>query len=121
MISGTEPSGSFEELLDLLDELNVPDGYKAEIIRGSIVVSPWSKGYYVRVMRSVCSQLEPYLPEGHVIERAPVLFVFPGVDRVLDAVRHRLRVALHPAVRRAPPHPEVVRLHPRHHRLPGPR
>jgi Uma2 family endonuclease len=81
VISGTEPSGSFEEMLDVLEELRVPDGYKAEIIRGSIVVSPWSKGYYLRVMRSVCSQLEPYLPEGHIIERAPYLFVFPGVER----------------------------------------
>jgi Uma2 family endonuclease len=81
VISGTEPSGSFGELLDLLDELHVPDGYRAEIIRGSIVVSPWSKGYYLRVMRSVCSQLGPYLPEGHVIERAPFLFVFPGIER----------------------------------------
>ncbi|MFI7401723.1 Uma2 family endonuclease [Streptomyces sp. NPDC049541] len=77
-ISGTEPGGSFEELLDLLEELRVPDGYKAEIVRGSIVVSPWSKGYYNRVMKLVCNQLEPHLPKGHVIDRAPTLFVFPG-------------------------------------------
>ncbi|NUQ97775.1 MAG: Uma2 family endonuclease, partial [Streptomyces sp.] len=32
-ISGSEPE-NFEELLDILDELNVPDGYKVEIIRG---------------------------------------------------------------------------------------
>ncbi|MCG7203746.1 Uma2 family endonuclease [Streptomyces arenae] len=79
-ISGTEPD-SFEDLLDALDELDVPDGYKAEIIKGSIVLSPWSKGYYTRVMRLVCQQLEAYLPEGHVIERAPNLFVFPGDER----------------------------------------
>ncbi|MFC3573717.1 Uma2 family endonuclease [Streptomyces yaanensis] len=81
VISGTKPRSGFEELLDLLDELHVPDGYKAEIIRGSIVLSPWSKGYYTPVMKSVCNQLEPYLPEGHVIERTPQLFVFPGVER----------------------------------------
>ncbi|MER6737273.1 Uma2 family endonuclease [Streptomyces puniciscabiei] len=81
VMNDAEPRGSFEELLDLLDELHVPDGYKAEIIRGSIVVSPWSKGYYTRVMRSVCSQLEPYLPDGHIIDRNPQLFVFPGVER----------------------------------------
>ncbi|KUO16911.1 Uma2 family endonuclease [Streptomyces dysideae] len=79
-MSGTE-SRSFEELLDALDELIVPAGYKAEIIRGSIVVSPWSKGYYLRVMRLVCKQLEPHLPEGHVIDRAPALYVFPEQER----------------------------------------
>lgn len=76
--SGTEPCSGFEELLDLLDELNVPDGYKAEIIRGNIVVSPWSKGYYTRVMRLVCRRLESRLPEGHQMDYAPLLFVFPG-------------------------------------------
>jgi Uma2 family endonuclease len=81
VISGNEPDGSFVEMLDVLEELHVPDGYNAEIVRGSIVVSPWSKGYYLRIMRSVCSQIEPYLPQGHIIERAPCLFVFPGVER----------------------------------------
>ncbi|MFD9320163.1 Uma2 family endonuclease [Streptomyces sp. NPDC060053] len=81
VISGTKPRSDFDELLDLLDELRVPDGYKAEIIKGSIVVSPWSKGYYTRVMKLVCNQLEQYLPEGHIIERAPHPFVFPGLER----------------------------------------
>ncbi|MFD5279742.1 Uma2 family endonuclease [Streptomyces rubrogriseus] len=79
-MSGTEYQG-FEELLVALDELAVPDGYRAEIMRGSIVVSPWSRGYYTLVMRLVCEQLEPHLPDGHVIDRAPNLFVFPGVER----------------------------------------
>ncbi|MEU9436344.1 hypothetical protein [Streptomyces sp. NPDC048252] len=81
VISDTKPRSDFDELLDLLDELRVPDGYKAEIIKGSIVVSPWPKGYYTRVMKLVCNQLEQYLPEGHIIERAPHLFVFPGLER----------------------------------------
>ncbi|MFC4500854.1 MULTISPECIES: Uma2 family endonuclease [Streptomyces] len=88
VISGTKPRSGFEELLDLLDELSVPDGYKAEIIRGSIVVSPWSKGFYTRVMKLVCNQLEGYLPEGHMIERAPDLFVFPGVERAFGPDIH---------------------------------
>ncbi|MFF9101525.1 Uma2 family endonuclease [Streptomyces rubrogriseus] len=79
-MSGTEYQG-FEELLVALDELAVPDGYRAEIMRGSIVVSPWSGGYYTLVMRLVCEQLEPHLPDGHVIDRAPNLFVFHGVER----------------------------------------
>ncbi|MEW2121905.1 Uma2 family endonuclease [Streptomyces sp. NPDC005474] len=79
-ISGTEPH-SFEGLLDALDQLDLPDGYKAEIIKGNIVVSPWSKGYYSRVMKLVRRQLEEYLPEGHLIDSAPLLFVFPGAER----------------------------------------
>ena len=84
--NGTEPRGSFEDLLDLLEELNVPDGYNAEIIRGNIVVSPWSKGYYTRVMKLVCAQLEPYLPEGHIIERGRSL-PRRRADRVRVAIR----------------------------------
>ncbi|MFC9683297.1 Uma2 family endonuclease [Streptomyces sp. NPDC056948] len=88
VMSGTRPHSGFEELLHLLDELNVPDGFKAEIVRGSIVVSPWSKGYYRRVMRLVCSQLEPHLPERHVIERSPFLYVFPGHERAFGPDIH---------------------------------
>ncbi|WP_328359994.1 Uma2 family endonuclease [Streptomyces sp. NBC_00445] len=79
-ISGTEPR-SFEALLDDLDELIVPDGYKAEIVRGRIVLSPWSKGYYTDVMELVCDQLRSYLPEGHRISYGPNLYVFPGDER----------------------------------------
>ncbi|GGS61686.1 Uma2 family endonuclease [Streptomyces violaceus] len=80
VINGTRPRSDFEELLDLLDELNVPDGYKAEIVRGSIVVSPWSKGYYLDVMELVCDQLRPHLPSGHRISYGPFLYVFPGSE-----------------------------------------
>ncbi|MFF4487655.1 Uma2 family endonuclease [Streptomyces sp. NPDC001544] len=81
VINDAEPRSSFEELLDLLDELNVPDGYKAEIIRGSIVVSPWSKAYYADVMDMICDQLRPHLPEEHRISWGPLLYVFPGIER----------------------------------------
>ncbi|MGW0081939.1 Uma2 family endonuclease [Streptomyces sp. NPDC003393] len=79
-MSGIEPEG-FEALLDALvavDEAVAPTGFKAEIVRGSIVLSPWSKGYCTRIMRIVSEQLTPHLPEGHVIDRTPNLFVFPG-------------------------------------------
>jgi hypothetical protein len=79
-MNGTVPP-SFEDLLDDLDRLDVLDGYKAEIIRGTIVMSPWPQGYYTRVMNLVCRQLEPHLPDGHLISQAPLLFVFPGVER----------------------------------------
>ncbi|MFE9449008.1 Uma2 family endonuclease [Streptomyces sp. NPDC006739] len=81
VMSDPKPREGFDEMLDVLDELKVPAGYKAEIINRNIILSPLSKGYYTRVMRSVCAQLEPHLPEGHIIERSPDLFVFPGVER----------------------------------------
>jgi Uma2 family endonuclease len=86
-ISGTEPR-RFEELLDALDELIVPDGYKAEIVRGNIVLSPWSKGYYEDVMELVCDQLRPHLPEGHRISSSPFLYVFPGDERAFGPDVH---------------------------------
>ncbi|WP_329052261.1 Uma2 family endonuclease [Streptomyces violaceus] len=79
-ISGAE-SSSFQELLDILDELRLRDGFKAEIIRGKIVVSPWSQGYYHRVMELVCEQLRPHLLPGHRISCGPFLYVFPGDER----------------------------------------
>ncbi|MFF3916536.1 Uma2 family endonuclease [Streptomyces sp. NPDC001852] len=72
---------SFENLLDDLDRLIAPDGYKAEIIRGNIVLSPWHPGYCALVMRSVCEQMRPHLPEGHLIAEGPFLYVFPGDER----------------------------------------
>ncbi|GAA1432416.1 hypothetical protein GCM10009601_53300 [Streptomyces thermospinosisporus] len=78
---GDNDSPSFDELLATLDELVVPDGYKAEIIRGSIVLSPWSRGYYLDVMESVCEQLGPHLPADHRISYGPFLYVFPGAER----------------------------------------
>ncbi|WP_419998546.1 Uma2 family endonuclease [Streptomyces boninensis] len=74
------PDG-FEELCQVLEGLVLPDGYKAEIIRGNIVVSPWSKAYYLTVMDLVCDQLRPHLPPEHLISYGPALYVFPEVER----------------------------------------
>ncbi|WKK22040.1 Uma2 family endonuclease [Streptomyces olivoreticuli] len=77
----SEPSDSpaFEELCRELEKVDatMSDGYRTEIIGGSIVVSPWSKGSYLRVMRSFVRQLSPHVPEGHAISEAPCLFAFP--------------------------------------------
>jgi Uma2 family endonuclease len=62
--------------------MEVPDGFRAEIIRGNIVMSPWSRGFYMPVMRSLRSQLEPHAPEGDLVDAAPFLFAFPGQERV---------------------------------------
>lgn len=72
---------SFQALCRTLLTMDVPDGYQAEIIGGSIVMSPWSKGYYLPIMRSLRSQLEPYAPSGHILDSSPYLFTFPGQER----------------------------------------
>ncbi|GAA2335123.1 Uma2 family endonuclease [Streptomyces cuspidosporus] len=98
--SGGEASkaGSFEELCRLLPELHVPDGYRAEIIRGSIVVSPWSQGYYAPIIWAICEHLQPFAPEGHKAASTPYLFTFPASERaygpdvyVADASAFRTR------------------------------
>ncbi|WP_343070897.1 Uma2 family endonuclease [Streptomyces bathyalis] len=71
----------FEAMCRTLLSMDVPDGYRAEIIRGSIVVSPWSRGFYYRVMESIREQLRQQLPEGETCGDAPFLFTFPSEQR----------------------------------------
>ncbi|MFD3757373.1 Uma2 family endonuclease [Streptomyces sp. NPDC058622] len=79
----TTPSAppTFESLLRTVEEMNTPDGFRAELIRGKIVVSPWSKLRYVRPMRALRRQLEAEAPDGHIVETSPVLFRFPSAGR----------------------------------------
>ncbi|MER5222261.1 Uma2 family endonuclease [Streptomyces flaveus] len=77
---GADPKG-FAYLLDALDEMRVPDGYKAEVVEGNIVVSPWPPGYYTLVMERVCDQLRPHLPKDHRIANGPLLYVFHEAER----------------------------------------
>lgn len=69
----------FEALCRTLLSMEVPDGYRAEIIRGSIVMSPWSRGFYLPVMRSLRAQLEAHCPTGDIVDTSPFLFTFPGL------------------------------------------
>ncbi|MFI6011733.1 Uma2 family endonuclease [Streptomyces sp. NPDC051243] len=68
-------------MLRIVEGLDTPDGYKAELIRGKIVVSPWSKLRYKKVMKSLRLQLEPHAPDGHDVDVAPFLFTFPSSER----------------------------------------
>ncbi|MGY1435641.1 Uma2 family endonuclease [Streptomyces reniochalinae] len=47
------PEDSFQALFRTLMTMEVPDGYRAEIIGGNIVMSPWSRGYYLDVERFI--------------------------------------------------------------------
>ncbi|MCY0953808.1 hypothetical protein [Streptomyces sp. H27-S2] len=79
----TTPSAppTFGSLLRTVEEMNTPDGFRAELIRGKIVVSPWSKLRYVRPMRALRRQLEAEAPDGHIVETSPFLFRFPSAGR----------------------------------------
>lgn len=81
-------SGDFEDMLRTVEELDTPDGYKAELIRGKIVVSPWSKLRYKRAVKSLRRQLEPHAPEGHDVDVAPFLFSIPGAHRAFGPDLH---------------------------------
>ncbi|WP_341483244.1 Uma2 family endonuclease [Streptomyces tubbatahanensis] len=75
------PEDSFQALFRTLMTMEVPDGYRAEIIRGNIVMSPWSRGYYLDVMDALVEQLMPRLPESERVSYAPFLFALPGQER----------------------------------------
>ncbi|MGP3981554.1 Uma2 family endonuclease [Streptomyces sp. KR80] len=73
----------FQALLRTLLQLDVhlPNDYRAQIIGGNIVTSPWSQKYYLPIMRSIRAQLEPHAPQGHIAESSPYLFTFPAAER----------------------------------------
>ena len=71
----------FQAMCQTLLTMEVPDGYRAEIVGGDIVMSPWSRGFYLPVMRSIRAQLEPHARKDHVVDHAPFLFTFPGEER----------------------------------------
>ncbi|MEH0578803.1 MULTISPECIES: Uma2 family endonuclease [Streptomyces] len=75
-------------MLRIVEKLDTPAGYKAELVRGKIVVSPGPKLRYMKVMKSLRLQLEQHAPEGHGVDVAPFLFVFPGSERAYGPDLH---------------------------------
>jgi Uma2 family endonuclease len=78
-IQGSVPEG-FEDLLRIAEQLDVP-GFKAELIRGKIVMTPWSRISYVPPMRLLRRALEDHAPDGHIVDTTPILFAFPHAGR----------------------------------------
>lgn len=72
---------TFETLLRMVAEMDTPDGFKAELIRGKIIVSPFSSLRCLRSMRALREQLKVHAPEGHITETSPFLFRFPAAER----------------------------------------
>ncbi|MEV4191938.1 Uma2 family endonuclease [Streptomyces toxytricini] len=75
------PRRVFESLLRTVEEMDTPDGFKAELIRGKIIVSPWLPLRSARCLRPLREQLTAHAPPGHVADAAPVLFRFPSLGR----------------------------------------
>ncbi|TKA10890.1 Uma2 family endonuclease [Actinacidiphila oryziradicis] len=90
MSSAAELPLPFPRLLDILEDLDqrIPEGFKVEIVGESIVMSPWSKGAYLPIMRSLTRQLNQHAPENHVADVAPCLYVFPSVSRAFGPDIH---------------------------------
>ncbi|GAA3377346.1 hypothetical protein GCM10017750_22560 [Streptomyces racemochromogenes] len=80
-IEVTEGERTFEDVLRTVEEMNTPDGHKAELIRGKIVVSPWSRLRYFIPMESLREQLMEHVAADQVATHAPFLFSFPSVGR----------------------------------------
>ncbi|CAM5489436.1 hypothetical protein SAVIM338S_03414 [Streptomyces avidinii] len=72
---------TFENLLQTVAEMDTPVGFKAELIRGKIVVSPFSKLRYSRRMRLLREQLQAHVPKGHFADTSPFLFRFAAAER----------------------------------------
>lgn len=88
--SSDEAPTGFAKLCQVLEQVDaaLPDGYSTEIIEGKIVVSPWSKGSYYRILDSLQDQLAPHVPEGHRARCGPSLYVFPQHERAFGPDLH---------------------------------
>ncbi|WP_084469143.1 Uma2 family endonuclease [Nocardiopsis trehalosi] len=79
-----------EELFAALDALNVPRGFRAEILDGNqITVSPSPAGKHQRNVRALDRQIVPHLPDGYDNETALEI----RIPRLLRSVMPDLFVA----------------------------
>ncbi|MHC6627658.1 Uma2 family endonuclease [Streptomyces globosus] len=75
------PRPVFESLLRTVEEMAAPDGFRAELIRGKIIVSTWPGPRSLRCLRVLRERIAAHAPQGHVVDAAPVLFRFPSPGR----------------------------------------
>ncbi|OEV04311.1 Uma2 family endonuclease [Streptomyces oceani] len=73
----TEPSElTLDELFERLDRMPVPEGYKVEIVEGSVHMSPQRRTHW-KVIRTILRQLEGHFGEETEID-SDVRIDFPG-------------------------------------------
>ncbi|MGR3932708.1 Uma2 family endonuclease [Streptomyces sp. BRA346] len=89
-VTTDEGPEAFERLCRDLERASaaLPDGYRAEIIGGKIVMSPWSQGVYNDVLDSLLDQLTPHVPAGHRARTTPNLYLFPESARAYGPDLH---------------------------------
>lgn len=58
------PVTTLADLVELSERMDVPDGYRVEIIDGSLSVSPTPLGRHTKIVRLLEDMLRPSLPEG---------------------------------------------------------
>lgn len=58
------PRASLEQVLSFHDHFDPPDGFTAEVIEGSFVLSPTPTPYHGRIFKKLLFQLEQLLPAG---------------------------------------------------------
>ena len=80
-------------MLRIVEEMDTPVGYKAALIRGKIVVSPWSKLRYKRAMKALRLQLSPTPRKGTTSMWRP----FSSGSLVLSAALGRTSTSRHVA------------------------
>ncbi|HWM36398.1 MAG TPA: Uma2 family endonuclease [Streptomyces sp.] len=76
-IEMTEPDElTLDELFERLERMPVPEGYKVEIVEGSVHMSPQRRTHW-KIIRKVLRQLEDHFGEGAEID-SDVRIDFPG-------------------------------------------
>lgn len=58
------PATTLAELVELSEHMDVPDGYRVEIVDGSLSVSPTPLGRHTKTVRLLENILRPVLPDG---------------------------------------------------------
>jgi len=79
-MTATLPDSSAASLRTIAEELPVPEGFRVEIIGGTIVMSPTPAGKHGRMVRLLDKMITPYLPDGYDVEVNLGVEKAPGED-----------------------------------------
>jgi len=79
--------GPPSSLAHVAEHLDVPEGYRVEIVDGNIIVSPAPLGHHARIVRHLENALRPVLPAGVLdTQQVTVQVAWTGEQYVPDLV-----------------------------------